>query len=110
MSTFTFEPLRREELRIMGYGDVVFGDGGENPGEAMAKEIKHDGPIDVTRGRVEAHAGDFIVEYANGATEHLTPGEWENEGYVLLPPEPTTVDEPVPLAEPAGLLQREDAE
>lgn len=107
--TTSFDPVRREELRIMGFGDVY--SQGETDHEMMAKTVAHDGPIDVSAGRVEAMQGDLIVEAADGVIEHLTAAEWDMLGYVLLPPETTAPsDEPVPLAVPVGLLQRDDAE
>lgn len=104
----TFDPLRKEELRIMGWGDVLTGDADVGP--LMGKRLTHDGQVDVTQGRFEALAGDIIVEYANGATEVLNPNEWESCGYLLMPAEATALStEPVELAEPVGLLQRDES-
>jgi hypothetical protein len=103
------DPVRREELRIMGYSDVIVLDPTELPNELMAKTVPYDGPIDVTAGRVDAVAGDVIIENAAGTVEHVTIDEWETLGYVLMPHDETAPGtEPSELAEPVGLLKREE--
>lgn len=103
----TFDPIRREELRIMGFSDVVHD--GTDPRERMGKQLTVDGPHDVTDGRVEAQMGDYLIEYDDKQTE-VVPGMIFAAANVLMPPEPTEVDEtPVELAEPVGLLQRDDS-
>lgn len=100
----SFNPIRHEELRIMGFSDVAHN--GEDPRARMAKVVG-EGVHDVTDGRVVSSAGDYFVEYADGFTEVVKAEQFEAVG-VLMPPEPTEVDEsPVELAEPVGLLQRD---
>lgn len=103
----SFDPIRQEELRIMGYSEVVTTEGER---QLMAKEIAHDGPVTTSEGQDQAQAGDYLVEDSAGYIEVVDAEKFQELGWVLTPVEPTAVDGPVELAQPAGLLQVETEE
>lgn len=105
----SFDPIRQEELRIMGYQAVIAEQGYER--QMMGKVITVAAPYDTVDGHGWATVGDVLVEDEAGEIVVISANDWEVSGWVLIdlgrPEEPST--DPVELAQPVGLLQRDDS-